>query len=163
MVTFIFISDISNFDPWWTYLETTNKCYRHDQTKRSWSDALKSCKSSNPSSTLASVHDNATNDFLTDLSGGKDWTWLGGYQDDKETWHWVDGSRWTGYNNWGPGQPDNAGPAPLEDHLGPNFPGRGQWNDFSDTKHPQGSICQYNQGKGSPKKQAQTGHSSSSS
>ena len=130
-------------DPGWTYLASTNKCYRYDQREKTWSDALESCKSSNPSSTLASVPDSTTNDFLADLSGGSEYTWLGGYQDDQEAWHWTDGSRWTWYNNWGLGQPDNHGG--LEDHLGFNFLEKGQWNDFSDTT-PQGSICQYSPG-----------------
>ena len=134
--------------PGWTFLEHTVMCYKDDRTKKTWSDALKSCESSSPTSTLASVHDKTTNDFLTTLSGGTSWTWIGGYQDDNEAWHWADGSRWTGYNNWGQGQPDNA--RGEEDHLGLNFPGRGLWNDFSGVSHPQGYICQYTQGKYKP-------------
>ena len=119
-------------------------CYKHDPTIRNWAKALEACKQSSkyPSSTLASVHDNTTNDFLTALTGGSKWTWLGGYQDDKENWYWADGSKWTGYDNWGPGQPDNAGGS--EHHLGLNHPGTGHWNDFDTLLHPQGSICQYN-------------------
>ena len=63
-----------------------------------------SCYSPNPSSTLASVLDNATNSFLTNLTGGSEWTWIGGYQDDDKIWTWADESEWTGYNNWGPGR-----------------------------------------------------------
>ncbi len=130
----------------WTYLEHTGMCYKTDPTKRSWTEALESCKSSSPSSTLSSVHDTTTNDFLTALSGGSSWTWLGGYQDDEEKWHWADGSKWTGYKNWGPGQPDNYGN--REHYLGLNYPKRGQWNDFPDIKYPQGSICQYDPSQG---------------
>ena len=115
-------------------------CYKHDPTNRTWTEALKSCVLSNPSSTLASVHDNVTNDFLTTLSGGSEWTWVGGFQDDDKIWTWADESEYTGYNNWGPGQPDNLGG--KDDHLGLNYPAAGNWNDFNGD-YPQGSICQY--------------------
>ena len=110
-----------------------------------WTEALESCRSSSPTSTLSSVHDSTTNDFLTTLSGGSSWTWLGGYQDDKENWHWVDGSKWTGYNNWRRGQPDNW--KNQEHHLGLNFHETGKWNDYDNIQNPQGSICQYDPGR----------------
>ena len=130
-------------DPGWTYLETTNTCYRHDLTGRSWTDALEFCiqsVASNPSSTLASVHDNTTNDFLTALTGGSYSAWLGGYKDDQENWRWADGSTWTGYNNWAPGEPNNYGAG--EHHLLLNYHGAGLWNDFTNATY-KGSICQY--------------------
>ena len=117
-------------------------CYKYDSTNKTWSEANDSCMESNPlTGSLASIHDNATNDFLTSLTGGSEWTWVGGYQeDDSEVWHWADGSEWTGFNNWGPGQPDNLWG--NDDHLGLNYPGTGHWNDFGGD-YPQGSICQY--------------------
>ena len=115
-------------------------CYKYDPTNRTWTEALESCVVSNPSSTLASVLDNATNSFLTNLTGGSEWTWIGGYQDDADEWNWADGSEWTGFNPWGPGQPDNLWG--KDDHLGLNYPRAGEWNDFSGD-YPQGSICQY--------------------
>ena len=117
-------------------------CYKYDPTNRTWTEANDLCMESNPlTGAVASVHDNATNEFLTTLTGGSEWTWVGGYQeDDSEIWHWVDGSEWTGFNNWGPGQPDNLWG--KDDHLGLNYPGTGHWNDFGGD-WPQGSICQY--------------------
>ena len=61
-------------------------------------------------------------------------------QDDADEWKWTDGSEWTVFNPWGPGQPDN--PWGKDDHLGMNYPRAGEWNDFSGD-YPQGSICQY--------------------
>ena len=95
-------------DPGWTYHEHTEKCYKYDRRNRNWGDAVEFCESYSDtlplSSTLASVHDSTTNEFLTALSGGQ-WTWLGGYQNGRwGTWQWLDGSRWTGYNLWGPGE-----------------------------------------------------------
>ena len=124
-------------NPGYTYLEHTGMCYKYNPTNRTWFDALESCFFEG--STLASVHDNATNDFLTSLTGGSEWTWVGGYQEGDQ-WYWSDGSEWTGYNNWGPGQPDNLWG--KDDHLGLNYPGTGHWNDFGGD-WPQGSICQY--------------------
>ena len=130
-------------DPGWTYHETTNKCYKYDQTKRRWPDALKSCISSNHSSTLASVPDSATNDFLADLSGGSGyWTWLGGYLDDQGDWQWTDGSTWA-YTKWSPNEPNNAGGS--EKYLGLNLESSRTWNDFNDGGF-YGSICQYTPG-----------------
>ena len=140
------IINISECHLGWTHLNHTGKCYKHDPTKRNWTEALESCRSSSPSSTLASVHDNTTNEFLTALSGGSVWTWLGGYQDSKDNWHWADGSKWTGYNNWAQGEPNNAGGS--EDHLSFNNLGPGLWNDFDTSLRPQGSICQYDPSQG---------------
>ena len=115
-------------------------CYKYDSTNKTWSEANDACMESNPQTGfLASVHDNATNDFLTSLTGGSEWTWVGGYQEGDQ-WYWSDGSEWTGYNNWGPGQPDKLWG--NDDHLGLNYPGTGHWNDFAGD-YPQGSICQY--------------------
>ena len=103
----------------WSYLKHTGKCYKHDPTKRDWTAALESCRSSSPSSTLASVHDNTTNEFLTSLSGGNEYTWLGGYQEngteDGAPWSWSDGSVWE-FENWRNGEPNNVGG--YQDYLG---------------------------------------------
>ena len=87
---------------------------------------MKTCESYNPSSTLASVPDKTTNDFLTTQFGGEE-TWLGGYQEDSEVWRWTDKSQWTGYDNWATGQPDNF--RGKEHYLGYWRVGPGIWND----------------------------------
>ena len=132
--------------PGWTYLEHTGKCYNFIQSKTSWSNARKTCKSNNPSSDLASVPDKTTNDFLVKLTGGpNEWTWLGGSQFGPKDWRWTDGSDWTGYTNWGPGQPDNTG---GHLHLY-NQNAVGQWNDNFEDKELK-FICQSDPSISSP-------------
>ena len=91
-------------------------------------------------STLASIHDIQTNNFLTELSGGNDDAWIGGSQDANEVWMWSDGSEWNGFTNWLPGEPTGWN---GEDFLVFNFRGPGLWNDLGDVS--KGSrLCQYN-------------------
>ena len=123
----------------WTYLKHTGKCYKYDPSKSSWKEALKACQLTSPSSTLASVPDKTTNDFLATLSGGSERTWLGGYQDESKVWLWADGSKWTGFTNWGQNQPDNPGKEP---YLQFNWNAPGHWN--NDREHSKYSfICQH--------------------
>ena len=137
---------ITACSPGWTYLEHTGKCYYFSTSKSKWSDALKTCESYNPTSTLASVHDETTNDFLVTLTGGpNEWTWLGGSQFGPKDWRWTDGSDWTGYTNWGPGQPDNTG---GHLHLY-NQNAVGQWND-NFAKEKLKFICQSDPSISSP-------------
>ena len=132
----------SDCEPGWTYLAHTERCYKHDSSKRIWQEALESCQNSisTHSATLASIGDKTTHDFLSSISGSQ-WTWLGGFQDAEENWHWIDRSDWTGFNNWGPGQPDDH--SNREHHLGLHHPSTGFWNDFQGHHHKAGSICQY--------------------
>ena len=106
-----------------------------------WRKALKSCESAskNPSSTLASIPDKATNVFLGNLTW--DLFWTGGHQNSDEDWVWTDGSPWTGFTNWGKDQPDNW--KDNEHFLESNFAYYpGVWNDVhEDIKRV--SVCQY--------------------
>ena len=123
-------------------LEHTRKCYKYYPSKTTWRDGLRACQSeSNPWSNLASIHDRKTNDFLTKLSGGREWTWIGGYQNDRERWFWSDNSKWTGFTNWGRGQPDDM--RGREDYLGINLHQPGHWNDFDQDLQRAGRLCQY--------------------
>ena len=133
---------VSECEPGWTYLAHTERCYKHDSTKRMWQEALESCQNtiSTHSASLASIGDKTTNDFLSSISGSQ-WTWLGGFQDAEENWHWIDGSDWTGFTKWGSRQPDNN--KNLEHHLGFMDPAKGLWNDFQGDHHKICSICQY--------------------
>ena len=105
-----------------------------------WTDALNECQATRPRSNLASIQDKSTNDFLTRMTGGKEHTWIGGYQGVNDKWFWSDGSKWTGYTNWGPGEPNNDGSG--EDHIGLNRHGAGTWNDFPNN-NKLGFLCQY--------------------
>ena len=104
-------------------------------------------------STLASVHDRPTNDFLYNLAPSS--FWLGGVRTGpgKDDWAWADQSPFD-YKNWVKGQPDNwlAGwfgkgdENRIEMRKGKTMSG-GQyaekmWNDYTkDMKLV--AICQY--------------------
>jgi len=85
---------------------------------------------------LASVNDSVENSFLFFSFGSRrsDGTWLGGTDKSQEgVWSWSDGTPWT-YQNWEPGQPDNASGYNItgEDYL--QYVGvwtNGKWNDVS--------------------------------
>jgi len=134
----------------WTFFEHTGLCYKHTSNKTIQADALSSCKHSLRGLDVQTVHlvsipDKITNDFLTTVT--REASWTGGYQDDSETWHWSDGSTWTGYDNWASGQPDNCdwrnhAWGGFEDYLGINFEGVGNWNDYPPL-YLMGALCQY--------------------
>ena len=121
-------------------MKFADKCYKYFPNKMTWTNALKACQATRPSSNLASIQDKSTNDFLTRMTGGKEHTWIGGYQGVNDKWFWSDGSKWTGYTNWGPGEPNNDGSG--EDHIGLNRYGAGTWNDFP-ILNKLGFLCQY--------------------
>ena len=148
-------NDFITCDVQWIKFE--EKCYKYYADKTNWDVARDLCKrdTNNPTATLASVHDIRTNDFLTSLSGGESWTWIGGYQGPQLiNWKWTDESpfpqpqHFQGIKSWAtplwaPNQPDNGVIDGLrEDYLGINFGGPGQWNDF-DEGHQAGRLCQY--------------------
>ena len=88
--------------PGWTpYGE---KCYRVTEDSYGWDESLAQCLSAH--STLASVHDGPTNDFLYNLAPSS--FWLGGVRTGpgKDDWAWADQSPFD-YKNWVKGQPDN--------------------------------------------------------
>ena len=109
----------------WTYFRHTKYCYRHFNELKNWEDARTACRqyrsfgpnsfcSNDPScsATLATIHDNKTNDFLVTLTKDKYrkflfniWTypvansqsWIGlsyRYRPKRE-WFWDDGSPYT--------------------------------------------------------------------
>ena len=89
--------------PGWTpYRE---KCYRVTDDCCGWDESLAHCLSAH--STLASVHDRPTNDFLYNLAPSS--FWLGGVRTGpgKDDFAWVDQSPFD-YTNWLNGQPDNS-------------------------------------------------------
>ena len=128
-------------DSGWKLFALTGKCYKYLSTKCTRTEAIKYCQSSNtnPTSTLVSIPDKGTNDFLTTLTKVNAWT--GGFKNSKGVWGWTDGSPWTWWN-WKSGEPNNAGG--HEDFIEINFGSTGLWNDDPDVKFRKGALCQYN-------------------
>ena len=108
--------------------------------KTNRTEALRYCQYSNinPTSTLVSIPDNTTNDYLTTLT--KETSWTGGYKNSEGDWGWTDGSPWT-FTKWAPGEPNDDGG--REDFVEINFQKIGLWNDDPDVKFPKGALCQY--------------------
>ena len=128
----------------WTFFGHTGNCYKFVPTRTSWSGAFSTCRSatSNPSVNLVSIPDKATDDFLSSkVIKSRWWTevWTGGYRASGQ-WLWLDGSRWTGYQNWYPGNPSGGAEDKLE-LIGSS--GRGmRWNDGRNS-YRRGAVCQY--------------------
>ena len=58
-----------------------------------------------PSADLASIPDQLTNNFLTNLASGT--FWCGGFIEyPKKIVNWVNGDQWTGFTAWAPGEPN---------------------------------------------------------
>ena len=127
-------------DSGWTLFDHTGKCYKYLPTKTNRNEGLRSCQSShaNPTTTLASIPDKTTNNFLTTLTRHNAWT--GGFKNAYGVWGWTDGSLWT-FSNWKTGEPNNIGG--NEDFVEINFGSTGLWNDDPDVKFAKGSLCQY--------------------
>ena len=108
--------------------------------KTGWNDAIKNCQSDirNPTVNLASVPDKTTNDFLMGLTTKN--AWLGGFQKYYRSWLWSDESQWTGYENWGVGQPSNNYD---KKYLMFNLHAHGTWSNQKNAKYAEGSLCQY--------------------
>ena len=132
-------------DPGWKFFKNSNtntsKCYRYVTRKTDWADAVKVCESESEhsSSMLASIPDQATNEFLYELvaSVNYEWTWTGGHQDSNAEWVWLDGSKIYWFN-WFKGEPNDAG----TNCLVFNYDG-GFWADDSPTKFQRPLLCQY--------------------
>ena len=105
-----------------------------------WTDARAFCQATAPyNGDLASVPDQATNDFLTTLTtervliGGSDFASEG-------NWVWSDGTLWD-YESWSPGNPSNGWG--VEHCLEINYKGTGLWNDLMGNETLSGFVCQY--------------------
>ena len=103
---------------------------------------------------LATLTSQAENDFA--FSKVQSVGWIGASDADVEgDWRWVDGPEtgllfWQGlgdgtgsainglYNNWSPGEPNNAG---NEDYA--HFLQSGRWNDYANTTPVQGYVVEY--------------------
>ena len=87
----------------WKYFIDTHSCFKVISSSKSWDDARASCQEFNAD--LASIHNEATNDFLSTLTS--DLCWIGGFLYSSNNWKWVDGKAMS-YTNWYPGQPDGS-------------------------------------------------------
>ena len=119
------------------------KCLKYYSSQKTWQEALRSCQqcSSNPTSTLASIPDSGTNNFVTSLISKH--VWIGGQSNSARRWTWSDGgTRWS-YQNWWTDEPNDHGG--TEDYLqlyyapGKNYHGR--WND-QESSARLGYVCQ---------------------
>ena len=84
----------------WVYNSLTKKCYKDFDEALTWDAARASCQAQ-INGDLASVPDEATNEFLKDkFTQG----WIGGHLDSNGDWAWSDGTPW-GYTSWSSGNP----------------------------------------------------------
>ena len=132
-------------DQGWTFSHHTFGCYKFFSGTKSWSAARRSCEGHGGD--LASISDQATNDFIKRLGSTPQQAWIG----TKRPWRtWTDGTPWC-YENWNAGEPNNAGGD--EDYAaivvgvrkkdGSNCGNCGTWNDERhDGKGRVGYVCQ---------------------
>ena len=125
----------------WTEFIHTGKCYKVITSRHFWNNALSVCKFavSDPSSTLASIPDQKTSDFLITLSPSSS-VWVGGFRSSHGQWFWSDGSLMN-YTNWGAGQPNNCCGG-LQDYVVFYPFSQGTWNDLKENRGKR-AICQY--------------------
>ena len=133
----------------------SGRCYRHYAETKSWTSARLHCQTSAPGSgasagrharsvgevrgELASIPDQATNDFLAELHSASA-AWVGGTDAVAEGspdggWIWTDGTPWH-YTSWAPGQPNHKH---GQDYL--KF-SDGSWNDLKNS-NKRTFFCQY--------------------
>ena len=127
-------------EPGWTLFEPTGKCYRKYSNGKNWTEARSTCQGEVENGDLASIPNQATNDFiLTLFQNHKAKKWIGGYDYDEEgVWKWTDGTPWQ-YQNWEEDNPSNVN---EEDFLAIDLKS-GKWWDMIVTKQLH-FICQYN-------------------
>ena len=90
-------------DPGWTLSHHTGGCYKFFSSPKSWSAALRSCQEHGGD--LASISDQATNDFIKSLGGNNPQEAFIGTRRPFRTW--TDGTPWC-YEKWNKGEPNNA-------------------------------------------------------
>jgi hypothetical protein len=97
------------------------RCFVVTSTLLSWADARLECQSRGPGWDLASIRDDAVNQFMGELGAGE--AWIGASDADTEgLWLWVDDGTpfWSGngatgaavgaaYENWNSDEPNGAG------------------------------------------------------
>ncbi|XP_071822362.1 uncharacterized protein [Apostichopus japonicus] len=83
-----------------------NGCYKIGTTMLSWYDARTDCQST-PNSDLIVINDADEDAYWRSVGFGADW-WIGLYDIGTEgDFQWIDCTRPTSFDNWGPEQPDD--------------------------------------------------------
>ncbi|XP_078264205.1 uncharacterized protein LOC144598185 [Rhinoraja longicauda] len=91
----------------WFYFPKLTSCYQFFIHKRTWSDAEAFCKQQAHYGHLATVTSSEHNTFITNMSKGKPYTWIGLNDRSQEgTFTWIDGSP-SSYRQWIGNQPDD--------------------------------------------------------
>lgn len=112
------------------WLEHSSQCYKHFQQEIHWQPAEDTCIANQAH--LVSIHDKATNDFLTTNFGSEKF-WIGG-RTSGSSFSWSDGTTWD-MEIWEAGNPSGDGHC-LESHSG-------FWNDLPcHTIHKRRFVCQ---------------------
>ena len=126
-------------EPGWTLFEPTGKCYRKYSNGKNWTEARSACQEEEENGDLASIPNQATNDFMLSLFQNHNAKkWIGGYDYDEDgVWKWTDGTPWQ-FRNWDTDQPSNEGD---KDHLAINLKSA-KWLDMKITAKLH-FICQY--------------------
>jgi len=91
----------------WILFHETNQCYFKEEERLTPADAEANCRSKD--SFLTSVHSQREHDFLSELSGTGQPTWIGFTDSAVEgQWVWMDGTT-VDFINWYPSEPSNHG------------------------------------------------------
>ena len=119
------------------YKSHGSHCYKFVDEKISWTQAEAKCSSEGGN--LASVPDEATNNFLVSIAPKR--AFIGGYKKSDNTWAWSDGSPWS-FSKWYKGEPNNHGGSEEVVELITDY---GAWFDVPrNHSFDRGFICQKN-------------------
>ena len=108
-----------------------------------WEEAYSFCRKKG--SVLPSIISEAENDYITSLMPNQRVSvWLGGTLLVTDRWGWVDGSEWSGYENWREGEP-NGGNYKSYKLMMYGYPldRRGKWNDEKSDWKKNGVVCSH--------------------
>ena len=123
-------------------------CYALFTNAKKWEEAKSHCASHGAN--LVKIESAAENDFIREkYLSNKVVYWIGlTDMETEDTWQWADGSALSGYENWGPDQPndhrnnqDQDCGAILKGSFHPSRVYNGQWNDINCSRLT-GFICE---------------------
>ena len=136
--------------PGWSLNSGNCRCYKFLTKPATWTEANSECQRIAPTNPrdrppvtarhLAAPQSKPENDFLANLTGGKN-AWIGGFKFADGKWGWTDGQQWNEEKTfWNKNEPNNFGG--RENSLLLNWGGRGGWNDSPfQNRYPY--VCQY--------------------